>query len=219
MTKRTVGQRLGVIGYMRALAAIDKGGKTSEELAEALVMCRRNSAKVMRALRAVGLAHVGAWTFSDPQDSNPLPVYHRGHGLDAKHPNRKTTPKAEPSRGINNTAITCKSILAAVVEPASKHEISAFTGLTHAQVVKYINAMHSMGLVRIGAWVPRFYGGGHPTALFVQGSGADAPRPVLKDAGERHRQRMRARTVRRDMLQIIHATAAPANESDVREAA
>lgn len=216
--KKLTGQRVGIKGYLSLIARVRRSPATLGQVTEYLGVTRNRGAAIIRSLRAVGLLRVSTWVDNDNGWSAKQPVFGYGGEPDEPHPTDSPRPSGKAHNSINATAIAAKSLIRAIVEPASKGDIAKETGISLSITCGLINHMTEIGLARVSGWLPTLYGG-PPTALYVFGNGPSAARPKPIDTKELGRKNQAARARRMQQIELIRMTAAPANDAQIKEAA
>ena len=194
------------------------GRCTTTELHTRLGISSSTAYAIILRLNAQRLIHIAEW--SPAGRGGPVPVWAIG---DADNAPRPLTAKGVPSkRGTAKPAPRIEVIAFAKVikalslsEPMTQAQIADISGSSAGQIGRFVRFARSLGLIRIGEWDRRDFGGS-PAAMYeFAPDQPDVPRPkpmcrlaVVRKYGMAKRARAR-------QLRTLHALAAngPAHQT------
>lgn len=221
-TQPVRGKRLGWTGYASVIRATQLQPTSAQEMALRFAVQVQTARRVMARLHDLGMVHIAGWERPHARGSS-IPLWSYGAGQDQ--------PRPEPPSGTPRGVLTRYNALPELVqvvniirqiesEPMGVAEIAEAVGSQYGNVANLLRHGRSIGLFRVGGWSPRLKGGA-PAALWVAGSGPDAPRPRVQSRRDIERRSRLVRQGRQAQQRMLMAVAGIQRFSDpvAREAA
>ena len=197
--------RMGLDGYIRLLAAL-QSAMTSVQVAARFGVNQNTVIKTLRAMHRYGLVQRVSWIRPVPR-SRWVPVWQVG-GVDVPCP----VPEA-PSIAKARSALV---LIASVVEilreePRTVNELADELAMHKESGARLVGMLRRHGLSHIGSWLKVSVG--VPVPQHAYGPGIDAKRPPRESLRKQARRHRATYEAKRRHLELIHATAGCANDS------
>lgn len=182
-------QRLGMLGYVRLLACLNKP-TTRSHLVASGEAGRTAACRFLKACHARGHIHIFGWEIL-PR-CLPKPIYRYGPGTDAPYPTHRPNGKPVNSSPIERSPAPIFPELRAFLDlldaladsPLTHEELVEETGVSIMCVRKVVKALRcgDSRMARIATWRPSRSLYGRPVAAFSLGTAKDAKKPIKSRA-------------------------------------
>ena len=202
--RRKIGARLGMVGYVSILRAIQRRPATTAQVCDAEIGSLNTARFLLRKMHAVKLIHVGAWQAREARCKGYTAVWHFGAGQDVPYPSGEVPKPSKRANNISSSMVAFAELMRALAEPTTKAELAERTGLSDETIRVVLEHASDIKMVRVAGWQPT-EGDGYPAALWQLGYGPSPARPAPIPRIEIHRAESAKRRRARDAVRLQQA--------------